>query len=382
MTVSLMHVTTIPQTLGFFRGQIGYLKENGFQVTVVSSPEPWLDQFAAAEQVRAIGVPLSRRVTPFADLVSLVRLVRAILGASPDIVHSHTPKAALLGTIAARLTCRKAVLSIFGLPQMTREGAAKVALNAKTRFECALAHRVWCDSFSMRDFLITRKLCRPGKIVVLGNGSVNGVDAEGLFNPARFCPDQLIALRQRWQIPPDAFVIGFVGRIVRDKGIRELALAWKTLRARYPKLHVLMVGEPEATNPIDPNTQSILRHDERIHFTGYQEGCDIIPIMDLFVMPSYREGFGVSNIEAAAFCVPVVSTRIPGCVDSVADGFTGTLVAPRDAEALTAAIVRYLEDPGLRRLHGEAGRRRVLAQFVPQRIWSELADLYQSVLRS
>jgi glycosyltransferase involved in cell wall biosynthesis len=381
MSVHVMHVTTVPQTLIFFRGQVGYLKQNGFDVTVVSSPGPWLDRFAALEHVPAVAVPISRRVTPLADLASLWRLVRVVLRHKPDIVHSHTPKAALLGTVAARLARRRAVLSIFGLPQMTLGGAARAILNGKTRFECALAHRVWCDSFSMREFLIAHKLCRSDKIVVLGHGSVCGVDAEGVFNPARFSADERRARKRTWHIPPDAVVIGFVGRIVRDKGIHELGAAWRALRVRYPNLHLLLVGDAEPTDPIDAQTDSMLRRDERVHRTGHQD--DVAPLyamMDLFVMPSYREGFGVSNVEAAALSVPVVATRIPGCVDSVADGTTGTLVPPRNAEALTEAIVRYLDDPGLRRLHGEAGRRRVLAEFVPPRIWSELAGLYRSVL--
>jgi glycosyltransferase involved in cell wall biosynthesis len=382
MTLSLMHVTTVPQTLGFFRGQVTYLKAQGFEVTVVSSPGPLLDHFAEHEQVRAIPVPMTRRVTPLADLRSLARVLRAVVTYKPAIVHSHTPKAALLGTVAARLTGRRAVLSIFGLPQMTVNGVGRTILNAKTRFECALAHRVWCDSFSMRDVLVRERLCAPDKIVVLGGGSVNGVDAVGRFNPARYSRDDVARIRREWHIPPDAFVAGYVGRIVRDKGMGELADAWRMLRDRYPRLHLLLVGEFEATDPLDPAAEATLRNDPRIHLTGPQ--LDVAPLfaaMDLFVMPSYREGFGVTNIEAAAFGLPVLSTRIPGCVDSVADGVTGTLVPARDASALASALARYLDEPDLRRTHGENGRRRALEQFRPERIWSELAELYRSLAR-
>ena len=380
MSIHVMHVTTVPQTLHFFRGQVGYLKRRGFEVTVVSSPGPALDRFARLERVRALAVPMSRRITPLADLMSLWRLVRVLLHHKPDIVHSHTPKAALLGTIAARLTGRRAVLSIFGLPQVTRGRVARLVLNRKTRLECALAHRVWCDSFSNRDVLITQKLCRADKIVVLGHGSVGGVDAVGIFNAARFSAEHRKVSKRTWRIPIDAPVIGYVGRIVRDKGINELGRAWKALRARYPDLHLLIVGDPEPTDPIEPEIDSMLRADPRVHLTGHQdEVAPLFALMDLYVMPSHREGFGVSNLEAAALAVPVVATRIPGCVDSVADGVTGTLVPPRDATALVAAMIGYLDDPALRRRHGEAGRKRVLAEFVPQRIWSELADLYHSV---
>jgi glycosyltransferase involved in cell wall biosynthesis len=377
----IMHVTTIPMTLGFFRGQVGYLKNHGVDVVVVSSPGAQLDRFAAAEDVPAVAVPMTRSVTPLADVVSFFRLLRAVVGLKPDIVHSHTPKAALLGTLAARLTVRKAVLSVFGLPQMTLGGRARVLLDAKTRLECALAHRVWCDSFSMREYLIAHRLCSPHKLVVLGAGSVNGVDAAGRFNPARCSADDRRRIRRRLGIPPNALVVGFVGRIVGDKGVRELALAWSALRGRYPALHLLLVGGAEETRPIDAATASIRERDDRVHLTGEQE--DVTPnsaFRDVFVLPSYREGFGMTNVEAAAFRLPVISTSIPGCVDSVADGRTGTLVAARDADALARAIAIYLEDPGLRVAHGEAGRLRVIEQFGQRRIWTELTALYRSIL--
>jgi glycosyltransferase involved in cell wall biosynthesis len=380
MTLSIMHVTTVPQTLGFFRGQVGYLVRSGMAVTVVSSPGEMLDAFAAAEPVRAIAVPMARRFDPVRDVLSFARLVRTILRQQPHIVHAHTPKAALLGTVAARVTGRTAVLSIFGLPQMTRGGAARLVLDMKTRIECALAHRVWCDSRSMREYVIASRLCRADKVVVLGEGSVNGVDAAIRFNPDRFPPARRLAERHTWGIPPGAPVIGFIGRIVRDKGIHELAQAWRTLRERHPTLRLLMVGELEPGDPIDPAVEAALRRDDRVHFTGRQSDvAPLLAIMDLFVMPSYREGFGVTNLEAAALSVPVVSTRIPGCVDSVADGATGTLVPVRDSASLADAIDRYLTDPALRRAHGEAGRARVLEHFQPIRIWSELAALYRSI---
>lgn len=381
MTPLVVHVTTVPQTLGFFRGQVGHLKAHGFRVAVVSSPGAALEEFGAAEDVPATAVPMQRRLSPLHDIRSLLALVRVFATLKPAIVHSHTPKAALLGTIAARLTGRLAVLSIFGLPQMTARGWGVRLLDAKTRLECAIAHRVWCDSFSVRDVLIARKLCAARKVVVLGSGSVNGVDADGRFNPARFDADAKRVRKRQWTLPDDAVVIGFIGRVVRDKGIRELTEAWQRLRTRHPRLHLLIVGETEPTDPIDGATERLLRSDARVRLTGpVRDVTPLLAIMDVFVLPSYREGFGVTNIEAAAMAVPVVATRIPGCVDSVADGETGTLVPAGDATSLADAVDRYLEDPGLRRQHGEAGRRRVLEQFRQERIWQELASLYRSLL--
>jgi glycosyltransferase involved in cell wall biosynthesis len=376
----LVHITTVPTGLGFFRGHIGYLKSRGYTIAAISSPGLELEQYGATENIEVRGVPMERRMAPLADLVSLARLIATLIRLRPQIVHSTTPKAGLLGTIAARLVGAKAVLSVFGLVQMTRTGASRKLLDLTTRISCALAHRVWCDSFSIRDYLIAQRLCAAKKIFVAGQGSVAGADPVR-FDPARFDDTARRETRSAWQTPADAFVIGFVGRIVHDKGIHELAGAWRNLSARYPDMHLLLVGPAEDTDPILPEDERLLRNDPRVHFTGRQSDVPrLFAAMDIFVMPSYREGFGVTNIEAAALALPVISTFIPGCVDSVADGKTGTLVEPRDTEALTAAIERYYTDPILRADHGRAGRQRVLADFQPERVFSDVAAVYEALL--
>ncbi len=373
----LVHITTVPSTLTFYRGHIGYLKSKGFTVSAISSPGPELDELRATHGIEVRGIPMARRMAPSRDLVSLARLFFALVKLRPDLVHATTPKAGLLAPIAARLAGAKVVVSVFGLPQMTRTGAMKRLLDATTRFSCRLADRVWCDSYSIRDHLIAEGLCAPAKIFVAGSGSVNGVDAER-FDRTRY---DVARTRAAWGIPEHAFVLGFVGRIVRDKGIHELAAAWQALSERHADMHLLLIGDREDSDPVAPEVERALRDDPRVHFTGLQR--DVPPLlaaMDVFVMPSYREGFGVSNIEAAAMCLPVVSTRIPGCVDSVVDGATGTLVPPRDAEALAAAVERYYTNPELRASHGAAGRQRVLAEFRPERVWSDVAAVYESLL--
>ena len=381
MSIRLVHVTTVPITLGFFRGQIGDLKTNGFEVTAVSSPGELLDAFGRTEQIDVVAVPISRSITPLADILSLFRLVRTLRRLQPDIVHAHTPKAGLLGTVAARMLGKYAVLSVFGLAQMTRRGLTRRLLDFTTVVACGVAHRVWCDSFSMRDYLVKQRLCPADKIFVLGSGSVNGVDARAAFNPERFTTTDRAAVRGKWSVPADALVIGFVGRVVRDKGMHELAVAWTVLRERFPNMHLMIVGEPESTDPVAPEDDAILRRDPRVHFTGRQaDVAALLAAMDIFVMPSYREGFGVTNIEAAAMVLPVVATAIPGCIDSVVDGETGTLVPPRDATALATAIEAYAGDASLRLRHGLAGRRRVLEDFRPELIWSGLRSEYMRLV--
>lgn len=378
----LIHITTIPATLNFFRGQIAFMKAHGLDVRAISSPDAAgsLAAFGQEEQIEVHAVPMARQIALASDIVSLVRLSRLIRKLQPDIVHSHSPKAALLGTLAARIArVPTVVLSIFGLPQMTKTGLSRTILNAMTRLECLLADKVWCDSPSMRSYVIERNLCRPEKIVVMGNGSVNGVDSMKTFSPENQAPHR-DPTRKQMQIPYQDLVIGFAGRITADKGMHELAQAWRQLSVERTNVHLLLVGPFEAQDPLRAEDLALFREHPRVHIAGTQRNVGpFFAAMDIFVMPSYREGFGVTNIEAASMCLPVVATSIPGCVDSVGDGFTGTLVPARDSLSLLNALRQYCADPVLRRKHGQAGRRRVLAEFRQEDIWQQLYNLYTSI---
>lgn len=381
--IRLVYVTTVPLTLTFFfHGQIGYLKRRGFEICAVSSPGDLADRFAEKELIRFYPTPMVRTIAPIADLAALWRLWRLFRRIKPDIVHSHTPKAGLLGTIAARASGVPIVfLSVFGLRQMTQTGFSRWLMDMTSRLTCSLADRVWCDSFSVREHIVKAHLSPDRKTVVLGLGSANGVDAEGAFSPQRYGLPVRDNVRQRYAIPGDAYVLGFVGRIVKDKGMHELACAWRPLRDKYPNLHLLLVGPIEPEDPLFSEDEALFRSDDRIHLAGYQENvAPFFAAMDLFVMPSYREGFGLTNIEAAAMQLPVVSTLIPGCVDSVQDGLTGTLVPARNTGALIEAIEKYVNDLGLGREHGIAGRQRVLRDFRQEAIWDALFEEYIRLL--
>jgi len=381
-TIRLLHVTTVPMSLTFLTGQVGYVKARGFEVRAVSSPGKELGEFAAREGVRADPVPMSRAISPFADLVALHRLVAKLREWRPHIVHSHTPKGGLLGMIAAwlaRVPVR--VYHIRGLPFVTASGARRSLLRWTEKVSCRLAHRVLCVSHSVRDTAVTEGLCPAQKVIVLAGGSGNGIDAAGRFNPQRVEPGTRGTVRAAYGIPTDAQVIGFVGRLVRDKGIVELAHAWRVLREEFPNVRLLLVGPVEPRDPVPPQVIQSLRSDPRAHLTG--ENWDTPPLyaaMDVVVLPSYREGFPNVPLEAAAMGLPVVTTLVPGCTDAVLDGVTGMLVPAGDDGSLAAALRLYLRDPDLRRRHGAAGRRRVLAEFRQEVIWEALYQEYQRLL--
>ncbi|MBP7051973.1 MAG: glycosyltransferase family 4 protein [Phycisphaerae bacterium] len=379
--MKVIHITTVPFTLRFHRGHIRFSKSKGVEIHAISSPGDALgslDEVGRHEGISVHPVSMERRISPVKDVVSLWHLWRILMREQPDIVHSHTPKAALLGAVAARAAGVKVVLlSIFGVRQITMTGFPRRLLDFTTWLSCKLADRIWCDSPSIRDFIVAERLCGSKKIIVLCAGSVAGVDARKAFSPYEWGIAARQAVREENGIPHDAQVVGFVGRIVADKGMRELASAWRRLRDRYPMLHLVLVGPFDATDPVSAEDEALFRTDGRVHLTGLREDvARYLAGMDVFVLPSYREGFPVVNLEAAAMALPVVSTRIPGCVDSVRDGVTGTLVPPRHATALADAITAYLDDPILRRQHGQAGRERVLQEFRPEDVWESLYRLY------
>jgi glycosyltransferase involved in cell wall biosynthesis len=378
----LVHVTTVPQTLGFLAGQAGYMRSRGFDTHAISSPGALLWRFAEGEGVQVYAVDMPRRITPLRDLAAVVRIWRRLRHLGARIVHSHTPKGGLLGMIGAWLARTPVrIYQIHGLPFMTAAGYKRTLLWWTEKVSCALAHQVLCDSDSVREVAIRSHICPAGKIKVLLGGSTNGVDGEGRFNPAQVGEGARRETRPRYEIPAEALVVGFVGRVVRDKGMLELTEAWKVLRAELPGLHLLVVGPFEPTDPVPAAVEGLLKGDCRIHLTGWVDDTPpLYAAMDLLVLPSYREGFGYAAVEAASMGLPVVATRIPGCVDAVEDGITGTLIPSRDAKALIEAIRRYLADPALRLQHGQAGRARVLRDFSRQEMWGALYGEYTRLL--
>lgn len=378
---SLAIITTTPQTLNFFRGQVSYFRAKGIDVHVVSSPGEELLRFGERESVHTHAVTMTRAISPAVDVMSLLGLVRILQRIQPTIVHAHTPKAGLLAMLAASIVgVRVRLYTIHGLPFMTRRGISRKLLWLAELLTCRLANRVFAVSRSIANCAVAESLVSPNKVKVFGSGSINGVDAEEQFNPTRYA-EQVRQFRWKLGIPEEARTIGFVGRIVRDKGIVELAAAWRRLRDEYPDLRLLLVGDFEEVDPIPRNVREGLLTDPRVRFLGWiDDPAWVYSIMDILVLPSHREGFGVVAIEASAMEVPVVATRIPGCIDSVEDGRTGSLVPVGHHEALTGAIRTYLDEPTLRRQHGRAGRRRVIEQFRPEKIWQSVYDEYQCLL--
>jgi lipopolysaccharide/colanic/teichoic acid biosynthesis glycosyltransferase len=324
---------------------------------------------------------MEREIALFSDLGSLVRAGRLLHGLKPDIVDTGTPKAGLLFGIAAALNgvpCR--VYTLHGLRFESTRGPMRWLLVQMERIACACAHRIVCVSPSLRQRAIDLRLARPDKFGVIASGSVFGVSAER-FEHSPTIQQKAEELRLSLGIADGAPVVGFVGRLTRDKGIRELVNAYLLLKPRFPSLVLLLVGQFEEGDPVDSRTRELIGVTSGVVNVGFVE--DVVPyyhIMDVLAFPTHREGFGIVSIEAAAAGKPVVATDATGVVDSVMDGVTGFTVPVGDAEALAGALGGLLASPESARQMGEAGRRWVTAEFQPERIWQGIDELYRELL--
>lgn len=378
---SVVHVLTVADSLIFIDTLVQRSKARGFDVTVVTSPDQRLRGFGARHGVRTIAIDMPRRVTPLGDWQALSRLHSVLRELRPGIVHAHTPKGGLLGTVAASAAGVPVRLyHMRGLPFVTLGGAMRALMQTTERVSCHAATRVICQSESLRRTALASGLVEPERCEVLLRGS-NGVDCDGRFAPQRHAGARE-RLRSEWGAAPEDVVFAFVGRLVRDKGVPELAAAFAKLAEAEPRARLVLAGPFEERDPVDAPTRSLLESHPRITLLGFvREPAPLYAASDVVVLPSHREGFPNVPLEAAAMERPVISTLVDGCVDAVDDGKTGLLVPSGDADALAAAMARYLS-PRLRRDHGAAGRTRVEQSFRREGIADACIALYERELIS
>jgi glycosyltransferase involved in cell wall biosynthesis len=339
-------------------------RRRGFR-PVVLAPEPASPPDGSRQETPAVAfrsVPIRREISPVWDLWCLWRIWSILIAIRPAVTNMSTPKMALLGGLAAWLArVPSRIYTLRGLRYQTTRSWKRLLLIACERVACACAHQVICVSRSVKDTAIRDRICDRAKLALLGDAVSEGI----AVGPRSVTPaSELAALRRRCGIPDGAPVIGYVGRLTKDKGIADLAASFKILRSQGLPLHLLLIGDFEPEDPVDEATAAWIRSSPDVHWLGYvPQPRRYFELMDVFVFPTHREGLGRVVLEAAAAGKPVVSTRTTGIVDVVQDGVTGILVPPQNPSALALATSALIRDRNLAQQMGSRARFLVEQHF-------------------
>jgi glycosyltransferase involved in cell wall biosynthesis len=369
-------VTVFGTARAFLGPLLRDLHDAGFDITLVSSPHADLEAFAQSHGARSVAVEMSREIDVASDLRSLRTLADVIRDVQPEIVSAGTPKAGLLAMAASWLVgVPVRIYQQRGLRLETATGFKRAVLANAERIACGCT-AVVCNSESLRRAMISLRLAPAAKLTVLGGGSAQGVEV-ARFSPSPARLAEASALRQQLEIPQDAPVIGFVGRLTRDKGAEELVAAFDLLRASIPNARLLIAGGFEEGDPVSVSTRERIGSDPHIHHVGaVKETATYYHAMDLLAFPSKREGFPNVPLEAAAAGVPAVGYRVTGTMDAVDDGRSGLLVETGDVVGLATALRTLLADEGLRSRLGDQARERVEREFERTVVLQRWVDYY------
>ena len=368
---------TSPQTCLVLRGRVRALRNAGFKVSLVSSPGELLEEIARTEQVDAFAISMERGISPVRDIGALIRIWRLLRLVKPDIVEFSTPKAGLLGSIAARLCgIPVRIYLLRGLKLETSRGFRRLLLLWAERVASASAHLVVCNSRSLRRQARAMRIAPTSKLVLLGGGSSNGVDI------TRFAPGPSM-IRQMYGIPYTAPVIGFSGRLTADKGLPELMEAFAMIQRVVPDAYLLLVGWFDAAeDALERAVRARIEGHPRIVCTGLVEDTvAYYRAMDLMVLPSWREGFPNAVLEAAATGVPVIGTDCTGSCDAVIPDVTGMLVPPGSPNAICEAVLNLLRNPDRCRRMALAARAWVAKNYDDRVVLGLVVDFYLNLIR-
>ena len=354
------------------------MQENGYEVITASAAGSEVAEICKREGVQHFSIDFTRTLSPFKDLKALWQLIRLIRREKPDIVHTHTPKAGLLGMMAAKFTGVKLRMhTVAGMPLMEATGLTKPILNITEKITYFCAHKVYPNSYKLQDYMKEEFPAYEKKFKNIGEGSSNGI------NSAHFSKDtvdqRVIAkLRGEYNIPSEAIAFIFVGRIVEDKGIHELVEAFLEIKEQA---YLLLVGAFEdEREPVKAEIkEAISTHPSIIHL-GFQK--DIRPFLaaaDVFVFPSYREGFPNVVLQAAAMELPCIVSNINGSNEIITHNENGLIVPVKDTNQLKSAMDELLTDSEKRKSLAAKSRASIIQKYDQQKVWQAILEEYKNL---
>lgn len=361
--MKVLQIVSVSFSLRYFIGnQFSHFRSKGISYTVACSPSDDLYRFSEEKKFDVFPVVIKRSISPIQDILSIWKLYRFIKRNKFDVVIAHSPKGGVIGMIASFLAgSPKRVYFRHGLVFETSKGFKRKLLILIEKVTSFCAHLVVNVSPSIENQALHLRLNPPSKNVILGKGTCNGIDVN------RFSPKTNSDNKQN-------ITVGFVGRLSNDKGVTELVEAWKILETRHSNIELLLIGPLDERDRLIPETMNWIETSKSIRCLGeIQDVSMYYKEMDIFVLPSYREGFPTVTLEASASGLPVVTTKNTGCVDSILEGKTG-IFTELTPQAIADALEVYIGDPELRKEHGSNGRRFVVENFSEQIVYKEIAS--------
>lgn len=409
----IIRACTVSQSVGFVVGMLPDLMKK-YEVVLLSSPGPEMDEAQEKYGVRTIEVPMERHISLKRDLLSLWRLIKVFRKERPDMVHSMTPKAGLLCMLAAWLTRVPVRVHTFtGLVFPTATGLQRRILMATDALTCFCATHIIPEGEGVKNDLLNNGITRK-PLKVLGYGNVRGIDMKR-FDPKRFNVNVNANLNSNVE---KSFVFLFVGRIVRDKGMNELMAAFDKLSGKYPHARLVLVGSYEDNmDPISQEARDIIARNPHIDAVGPKSGDDLLAYYaaaDCFVFPSYREGFPNTVLEAGAMGMPCIVTDINGSREIITnvnynvnvndnvnfndnegeDGKkvyvpvnvivknNGILIPSKDVEALYLAMEMMMTDGEMRQRMASCARQMIADRFEQGFVRRCLYEYYEEILHT
>lgn len=381
MKFKLIRITTVPISLKLLlKDQLRYMDQY-FEVIAVSSSGKELQEVEESQGVKVKAIKMSRQITPLKDLASLYEMIMFLLKEKPEIVHTHTPKAGLIGMLGAWVTrVPHRLHTVAGLPVMESSGMKRKMLMFVEWLTYRCATHVYPNSKGLEEFILINNLTTNDKIKVLGNGSSNGIDTTYFSRTEDVMADGN-KIKDEYKLSDDDFVFIFIGRIVKDKGINELLSSFDTLGKTEQKVKLLLVGPFEDhLDPISEESKAILKHNENIIKVGFQNDVSpFLAISDCLVLPSYREGFPNVVMQAGSMGLPAIVSDINGCNEIIDNGVNGLIIPVKDREALYDSMRKIYQEQELRERLAQNARKQIVVRYDQAFIWQALKDEYMAL---
>jgi len=375
----LIRITTVPISFeALLRHQMHFMREH-YDIVAVSSPSHELKEIEARELVPTYAVNMTRKITPIKDLQALLALYQLFRTHKPHLVHTHTPKAGLLGMMAAKLAgVPIRIHTVAGLPLLEQKGLKRRLLNQIEKLAYSCAHYVYPNSNQLKKIIVDQQFAPSEKVRVIGNGSSNGINTK-YFSKTNISHTESDQLKLQLGIGEQDFVFCFVGRIVAQKGINELVHAFLDLKQRYTNIKLLLVGPYEQElDPIHHETDKAIKNHPDIRWIDYQ--MDIRPYLNIghiFVYPSYREGFPNGPMQAGAMELPCIVSDINGCNEIIIHKKNGLIVPAKNEKSLLEAMELLMTNKELYHRISAVCRQMIVSRFDQQYHWQQILNEYQ-----